>query len=292
MHFPARLVHATVTLGLFALGLSLGGCEGTPRIKPVWVEIPRDASVAAMAESLSAHGIIESAAEFERVALKNHRYRDINPGVYPLKPGTSALRVLQVLRLMTLAEVAVAVEQTVGVPRDSFVHAARDAVLRAHLEARAATVEGYLYPTAYYVTLPATPLQVVRQMTDTFEARWPATWNARLDSIGITRDDAVTLASIVAGEMPAADDIAHVAAVYHNRLTRGMRLQADPTVIYALGERRRLTNDDYHVASEYNTYAVRGLPPGPIGEPSTVSLEATLYPGETDDLFFVGRLLP
>jgi UPF0755 protein len=295
-------IRAIVAYGALATLLALAGCEGSPRVKAVWVEIPPDAPVAAVAESLAVHGIIASAAEFERLAMKGHRYRDIKPGVYPLRPGTSEWRALSLLRRgrapavkvvvrerMTLAEVALAVEQTVGIARDSFIKAAQDSALRVRVGARAATVEGYLYPIRYYVTLPAAAERVLRQMTDTFEARWNPAWNARLDSLGIPRDEAVTLASIIAGEMPDPEDIAHVAAVYHNRLTKGMRLQADPTVVYALGERRRLTNDDYRVASEYNTYTVRGLPPGPIAEPSTVSLEAALYPGDSDDLFFVGR---
>jgi UPF0755 protein len=68
-----------------------------------------------------------------------------------------------------------------------------------------------------------------------------------------------------------------------------MRLQADPTVVYALGERRRLNFNDYRVESEYNTYTVSGLPPGPIGQPSSTSLHASLYPVESDYLYFVGR---
>jgi UPF0755 protein len=68
-----------------------------------------------------------------------------------------------------------------------------------------------------------------------------------------------------------------------------MRLQADPTVVYALGERRRLYYQDYRVESDYNTYTFRGLPPGPIGQPAVVSIQAALYPMESDELYFVGR---
>jgi UPF0755 protein len=192
---------------------------------------------------------------------------------------------------MTLDEVAVAVEQATKVPKDSFIAAARDPALRARVGAgaRAQTVEGYLYPTLYYVAIPATPGSVLRQMTDTFTARWNPAWDARLDSLAITRDELVTLASIIAGEMPNADDIGRVAAVYSNRLSKGMRLQADPTVVYALGARRRLTNQDYRITSEYNTYTMRGLPPTPICEPSTATLQAALFPSDSKDLFFVGR---
>jgi UPF0755 protein len=266
------------------------------------VDIPADAPVAVVAASLVAHGIIDSPAEFERLARANRRYRDIIPGAYLLRPGTPEWRVLTQLRggtapavkvvvreRMTLSEVAVAVEQAAAVARDSFFEAARDPVLRAHLGARAETVEGYLYPTTYYLALPTTATLVVRQMTDSFAAHWNPAWDGRLDSLGFTRDEAVNLASIIAGEMPDPEDITRVAAVYYNRLTMGMKLQADPTVVYALGERRRLTYADYRIVSAYNTYSIRGLPPSPIGEPSAASLAAALYPSRCEDLFFVGR---
>jgi len=75
--------------------------------------------------------------------------------------------------------------------------------------------------------------------------------------------------------------------VYHNRLSQGLRLQADPTVVYALGRRTRLYNKDYGVESEYNTYQVSGIPPGPICQPSTASMVAALYPAATDYYYFV-----
>lgn len=278
------------------------GCLGAPAADPVWVEIPAGASVSAVAESLAAHSIVASAAEFERIARVGHRYRGIQPGIYPLRPSMHTGHVLALLRRgrppaakvvvrerMTLAEIALEVNRALGMEPEAFLAAARDSALRARVGARAGSIEGYLYPTTYYVNLKAGPEQVLRQMVDTFETRWNHAWVERLGMLGMSRDEAVTLASIVAGEMPHADEIARVAAVYHNRLRRRMRLQADPTVVYALGERRRLTFKDYRVESEYNTYTFRGLPPGPIGQPSTTSLEAALHPADSDELFFVGR---
>jgi UPF0755 protein len=285
-----------------AVLLLLTGCEGVPRAKAVWVEIPVDATLRAVAESLAVHQIITSASEFESRALEGHRYRDIKPGIYALRPGTPMGQVLRVLRRggpavakvtiterMTLAEVAAEIEHSVGIAAESIMIAARDSLLRDEVGARGPSVEGYLFPTTYYLALSAKPSYLLRQMVDTFEARWNPAWYPRIDSMGVTRDEIVTLASIIAGEMPDPEDIFRVASVYHNRLAKGMRLQADPTVIYALGERRRLYNNDYRVQSDYNTYNFRGLPPGPINEPSTASLEAALYPLDSEDLFFVGR---
>jgi UPF0755 protein len=268
----------------------------------VWVVIPAGAPVEVVAESLEANGIVTSAQRFARLARFGRRHLGIKPGTYPLRPGTSQGQVLATLlrghppvrrvvirERMTLREVAREIEAALAMDAEEVLVAARDSTLRARLGARGETVEGYLYPTSYYVRIGATPAEVLRQMTDTFAARWLPAWDARLDTLGLARDDAVTLASIVAGEMPRSTERFRVASVYHNRLARGMRLQADPTVVYALGERRRLTFDDYRIHSDYNTYAIRALPPGPIGQPSVESLEAVLYPEATDFLYLVAR---
>jgi UPF0755 protein len=99
----------------------------------------------------------------------------------------------------------------------------------------------------------------------------------------------VTVASIVEAEVRYPPDRPYVASVYYNRLRRGMPLQADPTVAYALGQRRRLYERDYQVQSPYNTYLITGLPPGPIGSPSSASLRAALHPAVTDFFYFVAR---
>jgi UPF0755 protein len=266
----------------------------------VLVEIPEGAPVEAVAESLATHRIVPSARRFVRLARFGGQYRDIKPGLYPLQPGMgqySALstllkgdgrvRIVEVRERMTLAEVADALEQTLGLARAVVAAAARDPALRARVGAAGETIEGYLYPTTYHVPLDAPASAVLRQMADTFEARWRPAWNARLDTLGLSRDEVVILASIIAGEMPLGDERFQVASMYHNRLARGMRLQADPTVVYALGERRRLTFADYRIRSAYNTYTIKGLPPGPIAQPSTESLEAALYPADTDFLYMV-----
>jgi len=280
---------------------ALAACHLPVPGPPAWVVIPDDAPLPVVAESLAVHRIVTSASRFERFARMGRRHRGIKPGIYHLKSGLPMGRVLAALRRgappggtvvvrerMTLHELAAELDQVVGTDSDELFAAARDSALRARVGTSGATIEGYLYPTEYYVLRSVPILDVLTQMADTFLARWDTSWNARLDSLDLTRDEAVTLASIIAGEMPHPDERLVVSSVYHNRLARGMRLQADPTVVYALGERRRLTFDDYRIDSDYNTYQIKGLPPGPIGEPSVESIEAALYPADTDYLYFVG----
>jgi UPF0755 protein len=291
----------TGTLALLgALALGCGGAQTDA--SPQEITIPRGATLAAVAETLQTRGLIRSATLFAFYARMSGRRRAIQAGTYDVPPnatnrelldllstGRPALRRLVVPEGLFLAEVAAAVEQQLGIPAERLLAAARDSALRARLALTTPTLEGYLYPSTYLVRTDAGAAAVVRQMVAEFETVWLEQWNARLDTLGLTRHEIVTLASIIEGEVRFAPDRPYVSSVYHNRLRQGMRLQADPTVIYALGRRRRLFERDYQVRSPYNTYLIDGLPPGPIGAPSQESLEAALYPARTDFLFFVAR---
>ncbi len=204
-----------------------------------------------------------------------------------LVAGVPAMEALVLPEGLMLTEVAQFVESQLGIPSDSFHEAARDPTLRERVGARGPTVEGYLYPSTYMVRVGATVDEIIRQMIDEFDANWKPEWRPRLDSLGLTRDELITLASIIEGEARHPEDRPYVSSVYHNRLARGMRLQAAPTVIYALGRRRRLFERDYQIRSPYNTYRIDGLPPSPIGQPSAASIEAALYPRDSNFLYFV-----
>jgi UPF0755 protein len=281
--------------------VALAACAG-PNGETVTVTIPRGATLAAAAESLSVHGVVRSASRFRLYARLTGRARQIRAGVYEiprdagvrralraLVSGPPALRRFVVQEGLSVAETAEAVEGQLGVSADSIVAAARDSTLLRRFGIDAPSVEGYLYPSTYLVRADAGPAEVVAHMVQEFERRWRPEWNRRLDTLGMTRHEIVILASIIEGEVRHDADAAFVSSVYHNRLRAGMRLQADPTVVYALGRRRRLFEKDYEIASPYNTYLVDGLPPGPINSPSVRSLEAALYPARTDFLFFVAR---
>lgn len=293
-------VHVPRALAGLVLLAAAHACVVPDPEDAVWVRIPPGDSIAAVAESLAVHGIVPSADAFERFARLGRKHLGIKPGVYPFRPGTPMGRVLVDLRKgrpdavrirvkpgVWLAELAPVLARVLSRPLDSLMAAAGDSALRARLGTPAATVEGYLPPTTYYIPVHSTPIDVWRQMADTFEARWKPAWNARLDTLGLTRHDLVTLASIIEGEGGDEGELALISSVYHNRLARGLRLQADPTVVFAIGSRNRLYNKHYGFESPYNTYRVDGLPPGPIGQPSRASIEAALYPADTDFLYFV-----
>ncbi len=268
----------------------------------VRITIPRGATLSAVADTLYAQRVVRAPRLFQMYARATGKERDIQAGTYlfmhgmtmqaalhKLVSGAETLERLTIPEGLMLTELAEQVYLQQGIPTDSFLSAASDSALRARAGVEAETLEGYLFPSTYYVRVGATAREIVAQMLDQFEDEWQPSWNALLTQLGWTRHDAVIFASIVEGEVRYRPDGPLVSSVYHNRLARGMRLQADPTVIYALGRRRRLFEKDYQFSSPYNTYLIDGLPPGPIGQPSAASLEAALFPAKTDFLYFVAR---
>jgi UPF0755 protein len=156
----------------------------------------------------------------------------------------------------------------------------------------ARNLEGYLFPDTYNYNTRTTPEELVRMMINRFDEVFTPEWTARASQLGLTVNQVVTLASIIEREAKVPDERPHMASVFFNRLKRGMPLGSDPTFIYAAiiaGDYDGNPNQPRHRArlSPYNTYLVPGLPPGPIASPGRASLEAVLYPLNTEDLYFV-----
>jgi UPF0755 protein len=184
-------------------------------------------------------------------------------------------------------EIAAAAADLGLFPADKFLSAARDPSSIKVLDPRAPSLEGYLFPSTYRVARHITPEALCRMMTTRFREVWR--------SLNATADvhDTVTLASLIEKEAGVAADRPRVASVFKNRLRIGMKLDCDPTTIYAalLQSRYRGVIHQSDLASEnpYNTYRHAGLPPGPIANPGREALEAALHPAETDFLYFVLR---
>lgn len=154
-------------------------------------------------------------------------------------------------------------------------------------------LEGFLFPDSYQLLPETTGVQLALAMLDNFEARVSDDLRAGFDSQGLTLYQGVTLASIVEREAVVADERARIASVFLNRLALGMKLDADPTVQYALGQqpdgswwKAALTRSDLELDSPYNTYLYPGLPPSPIANPGLASLQAVAFPEATTFLYF------
>jgi len=269
------------------------------------VVIPPGATLRAVADSLAAHGVISSRGWFRLVARVSRKERKLQTGAFSIARGAGGIAALRVLtgghQLLTrftvpegftLLEIAGTAERDLAIPRDSFLAAARDTALLHRFEVPAASFEGFLRPDTYLFSRGVTPETVLREMAGTFRAEWDPAWEAAARELGLDRLGVVTLASIVEGEARADDDRPLIAAVFHNRLRRGMPLQADATVLYAIheatGERKaRLYEKDYLYPSPYNTYLHPGLPPGPVGAPGRRSIDAVLHPAAVPFLYYV-----
>ncbi|MDF1750862.1 MAG: endolytic transglycosylase MltG, partial [Alphaproteobacteria bacterium] len=153
--------------------------------------------------------------------------------------------------------------------------------------------EGTLFPETYQYRRGDSRQSIVERLQSQMNQALQELWEARAENLPYnTPDEAVVLASIVEKETGLAEERAHIAGVFINRLRKGMRLQSDPTIVYALTQGagplgRLLTRQDWKLDSPYNTYQVTGLPPGPIANPGRDALVAALQPMQTKDLFFV-----
>jgi len=148
-------------------------------------------------------------------------------------------------------------------------------------------VIGHLYPNTYSTYWTARPQSFFQRIQDEFQRSVVDPNRQRLKELDRSVNEILTLASIIEWEAKSEDEKAKISGLYWNRLDQGMRLQADPTVNYAVGERRRLLYEDYRTDHPYNTYLYRGLPPGPITNPSQGSIQAALYPEDHNYLYMV-----
>ena len=266
------------------------------------VRIPAGSDLRQIARTLADAGVITSPRAFVLAARIAGVDRLLHPGDYRLDPGMSLPSLLRALHdgrgriaAVTIPE-GWRIEQiadrlaAAGIcTRDDFLPATRDRSLLAELAIPGPSAEGFLFPETYALQLPTSPADVIRAMHRQFEKVW-SELTAGAAPQPLSPLATVTLASIVERETSAPEERPLVAAVFLNRLRLGMPLQADPTVIYGMdafdGNIRRR---DLASVNPYNTYVIRGLPPGPIASPGRASLAAVLAPAPVDFLYFVAR---
>ena len=283
--------------------VALAACGPTPHGTPKRVIIPRGASFRVATDSLGEAGLVGSRRIFRLYGRMMGGDRNIKPGTYLLKNGTpwrdivkalnggrGLVNTLTIPEGYTIQQIRPVLARTLFVPPESVDAAVRDTALLRRLDVPTETLEGYLFPDTYAFPAGTTASQAVREMVRGFERRWKPEWDSLLPALNINRNDMVTMASLVEKEARVPEERPVIAAVYYNRLRRGMLLQADPTVQYAMGRHvSRVMYKDLTTKSPYNTYLHRGLPPGPIASPGAASLAAAANPAKVDYLYFVAR---
>ncbi len=280
-------------LGLLGYALWLLGPTGVE----AEVRIPRGAKALEVAQALEEAGLVRSAGAFSVYLRFSRQAERLRPGVYRLR-GEGAFRLSRALTggASPLVQRVVFPEgwnlrqyaerlEALGFDGPGFLALALDPGPLKPPYAEGPTLEGYLFPATYTFDLLATPEEILKAMLRRFEAELTPEAYGRLEALGLSVHAWVTLASIVQLEAGSPEEMPYIAGVFLNRLERGMLLQADPTVAYALGKplpELSRPAGDFGVDSPYNTYRYGGLPPGPIANPGRAALWAVLKPIRAD----------
>ncbi len=267
------------------------------------VMVPSGQGFKALSAMLYHQGLILHPFKF-RLFARMHGYdKHIKAGEYMLSNAMTPEKILKIMvdgkvllhRLTipegyNLTQVSRAVEAAgLGTEAD-FFKTATNAEFVHSLGIHAQTFEGYLFPDTYYFAKDTPPKDIIRTMIKRFREVFTPRWKNRAKTLGMTIHQVITLASIIEKESGAAGEQPIISSVFHNRLKRKMRLESDPTVIYGMTDYNgNITRKDLESPTPYNTYTMRGLPPGPISNAGVKAIEAALYPADTQYLYFVSK---
>ena len=286
-----------------------------PEAEPIAVTIAPGGGVDSITALLVDRGVLESEERFRTLLLLTGVGTELRADSYQFAPNTPAAEVIRQLRAgvarerffvvhegLRVEEVGEAVvtlglatreewEEAVELPRDESVLSGLP---------RGATLNGYLFPATYPIDEETTAESLVAAMLEALDGAFDQVLRGRLALSPLTLHEVLTLASIIEREALLRDELPLIASVFLNRLEEGVKLDADPTVQYAITTgssdepddgwwKIDLTLDDLAFQSPYNTYLVAGLPPGPIANPGLAAIEAVLNPADTDFFYFVAR---
>lgn len=270
--------------------------------EPVMVEIPQGLGLAGVAQALHQAGLVDHPRLFMLAARLSGRDHSLKAGEYRLSAAHSYDAILEALHRgrvflhevtlpegFTLEQMVERLAQAGLLDRGEALELARDRQYLTGLGVKAASLEGYLFPDTYRFAKGLGARAVLGRLHRRFLRAWePLAPEA--EKLGLSRLQAVTLASIIERETSLDAERPLVSAVYHNRLKKNMPLQADPTVIYGVEDfDGNLTRDHLRHDTPYNTYTRPGLPPGPICSPGLASLRAAVRPAQADYLYFVAK---
>lgn len=309
-----RVVIVLVTLGVVVAAGLIGGAvylrsvgflaESDPGPK-VEFTIEQGSSAQEIGELLEREGVVASALGFRIAVFLEGGGEGIQAGRYEARTGLSARDALAfltdegpVLEFVNvtfpegswLTDFADRLDRETHLSGDLFLKLALSGRVRsAYQPEDVSTLEGLLFPSTYQVIEEDTERTVLRRLVGQMEKEAnEAALDEKAEQLGVSAYEAVVVASMIEGEASAAGDRDKIAAVIYNRIEKGMKLEIDATVLYALREHKEtLTRSDLAVDSPYNTRLYPGLPPTPIGAPGAASLEAAVSPADGDWLFYV-----
>jgi UPF0755 protein len=280
----------------------------------VYVTIPKGAGPKQIAGILEEKGVIGDATLFYRwVRFVAKKQAALKAGEYELSPSMTPEEIVKLLEVgkppemkltipegLRKEEVAALIEAAGFGKKETILAVMNDpATVKAFgvpdvgadgQNGVSGGIEGYLFPDTYQFPKGVPPEKILKRMRARLDEVFDDKMKARMTEMGWPLHKVLTLAAIVEKETGAKEERPRIAAVFHNRIKRGWKMQTDPTVIYGIpGYDGNIRKSDLLREHPYNTYVIKGLPPGPIAQPGVEAIKAVLWPMETDDVFFVAK---
>ncbi len=269
----------------------------------VEINIPKGVTLSQIGNILKEKSIISNKRTFTMAVKSLGHEKNIPAGTYVLHNalnnraiinqlvyGVPSLKSITILEGWNIYQIANELEKELKISKKTFLRLCNDQRVIKLFNLEGNSLEGYLFPDTYTFAEGVDPYLVLTRMVNEFINNITKSMEVQAQEMNMSLLEVITLASIIEGEAIYDSERAIISAVYHNRLKKGMKLQADPTIQYIIDDGpRRLLNDDLKIESKYNTYLYKGLPPGPINSPGKESIIAALYPGVNEYLYFVAR---
>lgn len=292
---------ALSAVGLAAYAVLFGPNTFRGEEKKIFV-VSKGQSYVQIIDSLEARGIIRNRWMYELTVRVLRRGKEAHIGRYEFPSGISNADLYHSLRLgrnmvpltVTLQEgkranaYARLLARAVGIDSARFMALVNSQEVARSFGVEAPSLEGYLFPDTYFFNWQTDEEEILKRLVQRTMKVFNDSLRARAAGLALSMHQVLTLASIIEGEAFFDDERAMIAGVYHNRLHKGMKLEADPTIQYIIPDGpRRILHSDLQIDHPYNTYRYYGLPPGPICNPRLASIVAALYPARHNYYFFV-----
>ena len=290
-----------IVIGLFYYQASRPASE---KNQTMIFEIQPGMTLKQVALKLSRQGLIRSPSAFQAITYIQAKQKQVMVGEFSLSPSMPPSKILlqitsgkTILHPVTIpegyriTEIATLLHSEGLADKEFFIRQTRDKSLIRPLGIPADSLEGYLFPETYHFSKFTPEKKIVQKMVDTFREQVlipQLLMSAKKSSL--SWHEIITLASLIEKETGLDSERKIISSVFHNRLRKNMRLQTDPTVIYAMEKfDGNIRKRDLKIDSLYNTYRYKGLPPGPIANPGLKSIVAAISPIKSDHLYFVSR---
>jgi UPF0755 protein len=300
--FTSRISRSVIIL-FFALLLNYSTSSIDKKNMNVLVDIPTGSSFLKVTEILNQAGLIKSHVFFYSLTIIKKAGRHIRAGEYEfntsLTPSAMIDKLLHgeikiheviIREDLSLREIAAILDKEKLINKEDFFELASDEDFLESLNIKADSIEGYLFPETYFLDRSMSTRQIMKIMVSQFWKKVTPEMIKRGEDLRFNVHQLVTFASMIGKESGDDAEKPMISAVFHNRLRKKMRLQSDPTAVYDLDNfEGKILRSHLRRNSHYNTYVIKGLPPGPIANPGLTSLKAVLYPTDVNYLYFVSK---